>query len=85
MVHITDILPAVKVTFVTQKAYDALTDKQREQALAVIDGQGISTDIDQALVQSLTLALVERARTKKTTVAKLSKGDVRNVVAIDSL
>ncbi|QDM56308.1 hypothetical protein SEA_SWEATNTEARS_32 [Gordonia phage SweatNTears] len=68
-----------------QKAYDALTDKQRDQALIVIDGQGVATDIDTELVQSLTLALVERARAKKTTVAKLSKGDVRNVIAIDSL
>ena len=68
-----------------QKAYDALTDKQRDQALTVIDAQGIATDIDAELVQTLTLALVERARAKKTTVAKLSKGDVRNVIAIDSL
>ncbi|QGJ95988.1 hypothetical protein PBI_YARN_31 [Gordonia phage Yarn] len=68
-----------------QKAYDSLTDKQRDQALTVIDAQGISADIDAELVQSLTLALVERARAKKTTVAKLSKGDVRSIVAIDAL
>lgn len=66
-----------------QKAYDALTDKQREQALIRLNVQGFVNEDPR--VKSLTLALVERARAKKTTVAKLSKGDVRNVVAIDSL
>ncbi|QWY84904.1 hypothetical protein SEA_MSCARN_33 [Gordonia phage MScarn] len=69
----------------TQEAYDALTDKQRSQALAVIAAEGIAFRGRLELVQSLTLALVERARAKKTTVAKLSKGDIRNVIAIDSL
>ncbi|WVX87815.1 hypothetical protein SEA_BILLDOOR_33 [Gordonia phage BillDoor] len=62
-----------------QGAYDRLTDKQREQSLIVLDAHGI-TDMDMNLVMSLTLALVECARAKKTTVAKLSKGDIHNIV-----
>ncbi|QDP45199.1 hypothetical protein PP993_gp37 [Gordonia phage Mayweather] len=62
-------------------AFEALTEKQKDQAEAVIG----TADIDAMTRLRLTLALVERARAKKTTVAKLSKGDVRNIIAIDAL
>lgn len=62
-------------------AFKALTDKQRDQARAALAAHGI----EDARVVTLTLALVDRARAKKTTVAKLSKADLKNVIAIDSL
>lgn len=68
-------------------AFKALTDKQREQAREALRANGIeggTVDSD-ARVVTLTLALVDRARAKKTTVAKLSKADLKNVIAIDSL
>ncbi|QWY82458.1 hypothetical protein SEA_TOLLS_34 [Gordonia phage Tolls] len=74
-----DVAPATTNVSPLQGAYDLLTDKQREQSLIALDAHGI-TDMDMELVMSLTLALVERARAKKTTVAKLSKGDVRSIV-----
>lgn len=68
-------------------AFKALTDKQREQAREALRANGIeggTVDSD-ARVVTLTLALVDRARAKKTTVAKLSKGDLKNVIAIEAL
>ncbi|UDL15195.1 hypothetical protein SEA_PONS_35 [Gordonia phage Pons] len=62
-------------------AFEALTEKQKDQAEAVIG----DAHIGPVTRLRLTLALVERARAKKTTVAKLSKGDVRNIIAIDAL
>lgn len=64
-------------------AYKALTDKQREQAREALRANGI--ECPDARVITLTLALVDRARAKKTTVAKLSKGDLKNVIAIEAL
>lgn len=59
-------------------AFKALTDKQRDQARAALAAHGI----EDARVVTLTLALVDRARAKKTTVAKLSKADLMNVIAL---
>ncbi|WNN94167.1 hypothetical protein SEA_ELINAL_37 [Gordonia phage Elinal] len=62
-------------------AYEALTDKQKEQARArIADNEALPAGAK--LTAHVAIALADRARFKKTTIAKLSKADVRSIIAL---